>query len=112
MIHHMKLNDVPFKRVEGRAKTVELRLFDEKRRMISIGDTVVFSHAEHPERTLQTRVTSLHRYGSFGELYAALPHDKLGYLEEESASPSDMDAYYSAEEQKLLGVIGIEIELM
>ena len=38
---------------------------------------------------------------------------KCGYTEEDigTASPSDMAAYYSPEEQKKYGVVGIEISV-
>ena len=35
----------------------------------------------------------------------------LGYAEDEPCDPADMEAYYSEEEQKAFGVVGIEIAL-
>ena len=34
MIHKMKLNESPFERIKNGTKTVEFRLFDEKRKAI------------------------------------------------------------------------------
>ena len=34
MLHKMKLNKSPFERIKNGTKTVEFRLFDEKRRQI------------------------------------------------------------------------------
>ena len=47
MTHQMKLNDAPFEMIEQRMKTIELRLWDEKRRSIAIGDKIAFIHAEN-----------------------------------------------------------------
>ncbi len=112
-IHHMKLHDQPFAMIADGRKTIELRLYDEKRQRIREGDTIVFSHSREPEQQICAKVIRLHRFDSFAELYRALPLEKCGYLPEEaaSASPTDMEAYYTAEEQARCGVVGIELEL-
>lgn len=43
MIHRMKLNESPFERIKDGTKTIEFRLYDEKRRQIKIGDQIEFS---------------------------------------------------------------------
>ena len=47
------------------------------------------------------------------ELYQALPLLECGYTSNnvETASPKDMEAYYSLEQQAQYGVLGIEISL-
>ena len=112
-IHHMKLHDQPFRMIADGRKTIELRLYDEKRQRIREGDTIVFSRSRESEQQICAKVIRLHRFGSFAELYRVLPLEKCGYLPEEiaSASPADMEAYYTAEEQARCGVVGIELEL-
>lgn len=53
----------------------------------------------------------LHRFDSFAELYRSLPLLQCGYTLEDvdKAHPSDMEQYYSIEEQKQCGVVGIEL---
>ena len=50
----------------------------------------------------------------FADLYAALPLEKCGYLPEEvaTASPKDMEAYYTPAQQAEHGVLGIEIQVI
>ena len=43
MLHKMKLQEDPFERIKNGTKTVEFRLYDEKRRTIQIGDEIEFS---------------------------------------------------------------------
>ena len=43
MIHKMKLNENPFERIKNGTKTVEFRLYDEKRQQIKIGYKIEFS---------------------------------------------------------------------
>ena len=110
----MKLNESPFCLIESGQKRYELRLFDEKRRLLSVGDRIVFTMTTDAERKLAVEVVGLHRFSDFGELYAALPLSDCGYLEHEltDASPRDMEAYYSPEEQSRYGVVAIEVKVV
>lgn len=109
-VHYMKLNSEPFEMIKNGQKTIELRLFDEKRQMIKSGDEIVFTNTADG-RTLKVTVARIHRFDTFEELYKSLPLLQCGYTREsvKTASPSDMESYYSAEEQKRYGVVGIEI---
>ena len=109
-VHLMKLNPQPFEMIKSGQKTIELRLFDEKRLKIKAGDSIVFTETVTGEK-LNAKVEKLHRFESFDELYKSLPLLKCGYTEKTvaDAKPSDMEEYYSAEEQKKYGVVGIEI---
>ena len=44
MVHYMRLNPKPFEKIASGRKTCELRLNDEKRKLISVGDTIIFVH--------------------------------------------------------------------
>ena len=114
MKHQMKLQDAPFEMIEKGIKTIELRLLDEKRRLIQVGDKIEFVHVKNAARVLNSRVIALHVFASYEELYANLPLLKCGYTKEDihTARPSDMDVYYTKEKQKKYGVVGIEIELI
>ncbi|MBQ5995473.1 MAG: ASCH domain-containing protein [Clostridia bacterium] len=110
MIHNMKLNEIPFEMIRSGAKTIELRLYDEKRRKIKVGDSICFKSKTDK---LTAIVKALHTFHNFEELYAALPLDKCGYTADEiaTASPDDMLEYYSKEQIERYGVVGIEIEV-
>ena len=43
MLHKMKLNESPFERMKNGTKTIEFRLYDEKRKQIKVGDQIEFS---------------------------------------------------------------------
>ena len=113
MKHTMRLDPAPFDAIRRGDKTLELRLFDEKRRAIAPGDTIVFCERESGA-TLRTRVVELFRFRDFSELYAMLPLSRCGYRQEEipTASPKDMEKYYPIEEQLKHGVVAIQIELL
>lgn len=113
MVHYMNLRQAPFSLISLGIKTIELRLLDEKRRLIRIGDTIVFRNVDLESATLTCVVKNLYVFDSFKELYACLPLDLCGYIDHEtdSASYRDMEEYYPIEKQKQYGVVGIEIEL-
>jgi len=108
--HTMKLHAAPFEMIKSGEKTIELRLYDEKRQKIKSGDQIVFTNNATGEQLTKT-VKMLHVFDSFQELYASLPLLKCGYRKEDihAASPADMETYYSAEEQEKYGVVGIEL---
>ena len=111
MTHYMHLKDTPFRKIASGEKSIELRLYDEKRRAVKVGDTIVFDSLVDREAHICATVTALHIFPSFKELYAALPLEKCGYSAGEQANASDMDQYYTKEEQTPHGVVGIEITL-
>lgn len=114
MTHQMNLHAAPFDMIARGSKTIELRLYDEKRRRIKVGDEIVFTHSNDATRTLRCRVIALHVFASFKELYNTLPLLNCGYTEADiaTASPDDMSLYYTKEQQAADGVVGIEIQLI
>ncbi len=112
--HIMNLNSSPMKEIREGRKTIELRLYDEKRKKISVGDIIIFVNTENADDTLSVTVKNLFVYRSFAELYDNLSLLKCGYTAKniDTASPDDMELYYSKEKQSQYGVVGIEIELM
>ena len=94
-LHRMHLDPDAFSKIEDGEKTVELRLYDEKRRRIQAGDVIRFESTDDETDVLYAQVEGLRFFASFDELYAALPLTACGYTEAEArtASPRDMDKY-------------------
>lgn len=112
--HVMNLTPAPMQEIRTGNKTIELRLNDEKRKQISVGDTIKFINTEDSNDTLRVKVVDLFLSSSFAELYDNLPLLNCGYNEDNinTASPEDMEMYYSREKQNKYGVVGIEISLL
>ena len=113
MTHSMKLCPQPFEQISMGEKTIELRLNDEKRQKIKVGDTVLFTHTERAEKQLIAKVIGVHVFRDFAQRYKTLPLDKCGYSAAElpTANYQDMYAYYTPEQENRFGVVGIEIAL-
>lgn len=112
--HVMNLTPAPMQEIRTGNKTIELRMNDEKRKQISVGDTIKFINTEDSNDTLRVKVVDLFLFSSFAELYDNLPLLNCGYNEDNinTASPEDMEMYYSREKQNKYGVVGIEISLL
>ncbi len=109
--HEMTLHHEPFSAIKEGWKTVEMRLCDEKRMMLKIGDTIEFTDRETKEKML-TRVVNLEKFKDFYELYASYGKVEIGYRENEAAHPDDMSQYYSKEDIDRFGTLAITIELL
>lgn len=105
----MKLNDSPFNKIKSGIKRVELRLNDEKRRLLNVGDIIEFTNITTKE-VLYVRVTDLLYFNSFKELYESISKTDMGYNKEEDANCLDMLNYYSKQEEEKYGVVGIRIK--
>ena len=112
--HMMYLKPSPFKMIREGSKIIELRLYDEKRKLISVGDVITFTNTADSSDTLCAKVIDLYIFHSFEELYNNLPLLECGYTKEniDTASPCDMEKYYSKEMQQQYGVVGIKLSLM
>ena len=110
--HILQLNDGPFESIKNKTKTIEMRLFDEKRQQIKVGDTIKFLRRTNNSDVVLVKVLALHRFDSFHSLYSHFDKLALGYKPNETAKSTDMAQYYAEEEIKKYGVVGIEIEVI
>ncbi len=108
MLHQMKLNEDPFERIKNGTKTIEFRLYDEKRRKVKIGDKIEFSKLPDLQEKILVDVLDLYTEPSFEELFEKLYEDKE--LAKQKANA--MYEIYSPENEKKYGVVGIKIKLV
>lgn len=109
--HDMNLHPAPFEAIKSRSKTVEMRLNDEKRQLINIGDLIRFTNVESGEELL-VRVMDRRVYKSFDELYKFYDKVSIGYMPDEDAYPDDMLLYYTKERIEKYGALALVIEVV
>ena len=107
MLHKMKLNERPFEQIKNGTKTIEFRLYDEKRKKIKIGDQIEFSKLPALNEKLLVNVIELYKDNTFEDLFRKLYTDE----EEIIRKTKSMKNYYSSEKEKEYGVLGIKIRL-
>lgn len=110
MQHYMNLHNDPFEKIKNGTKTVEMRLFDNKRRAINVHDTITFTNVLNGEQ-LTAQVTDIRTFATFGELYNAFDKVSVGYNLQDVANPNDMHAYYTAEQIAKFDVVAICVKL-
>ena len=108
-IFQMKLSGVAFAAIESGHKTIETRLFDEKRSRLNVGDVIEFSMNENIDSKITARVKGLYRCESFTELFSAFSPDKFGGSSKEDLLENIYN-FYSVDDEKKFGVVGIIIE--
>lgn len=97
-----------FELVKNGTKDIEVRINDEKRRNLHIGDTLVFLKRPHDDEKLVKKVTSLEYYQNFIELVDHYEMKRL-YLDEYSQEQflELLHQFYTQEEQEEFGVVAI-----
>ena len=111
MTHKMNLAHSAFQSINIGEKTTEMRLYDEKRAKLNIGDEIEFENIDTHQK-IKCIVINLTRYKDFFELYSNYNKIAIGYKIDETANAEDMYAYYSPEQIKKYGVLAIEIKLI
>ena len=106
MIHRMKLQNEPFKQIKKEIKKIEIRLNDEKRKIFEINDYIEFTNITTLE-IMFVKITNLYHFESFEKLFNNFDNSILG-----CGSYEEMYKYYSREEEKKYGVLGIEIKVL
>lgn len=107
MLHKMKLNESPFERIKNGTKTVEFRLYDEKRQQVKVGDKIEFSKLPDLQEKLVVDVIGLYKEETFEKLFRKL------YTDEEEIVKKTKSLYqiYSPEKEKKYGVLGIKVKI-
>lgn len=108
--HQLKLATEPFNAIISGNKTIESRLYDTKRQKIQIGDRIIFTNRDNSEQTVTAEVVGLLRYATFRDLFSHNNPRKFGGDNVEWLE-NQISEFYSIEDQKIYGVIGIEFRV-
>lgn len=109
MIVHLH-SDV-FEIVKNGIKDVEVRVNDEKRRKLNVGDSLVFLKRPLEDEMIRVKVKSLEYYDNFKELVNHYDMKRIyleGYTKEMYLN--EMERFYTKDEQKKYGVVAIIFE--
>lgn len=110
--HTLKLKPKYYNYILMGSKRIELRLYDEKRKLIKVGDQIRFLKEPDLEDYFDAKVVNLLRYDTFLELFN---HYDISILADKSMTKeellNDLLQFYTDEKQKEFGIVGIMIEL-
>ena len=121
----MHLSDDMFEQVKAGAKTVETRLFDEKRQLVDIGDYFIFVKESDETQRVKRRVVDMEVGRTFKSVFGAAKYvdgkrvddtrftpKMLGFADGSSieSMAEQMYKYYSKEQEKKHGVVSFVLQ--
>lgn len=109
MIHKMKLKEVEFNNIKYNGKIIEVRLNDEKRKRIKVGDEIIFYKVPLLEESILVKVEKIFKFSTFKEVYMKFSDRDFGY---QNLSISEMlksiYTIYDEKTEERYGVIAIK----
>ena len=114
MIHQMKLQKDFFEKIESGEQTIEIRLLDEKRKVLRVKDIIEFSKLPSLHKKIQVKVLELLYYESFENLIKDFGIKSFGYNKDFPIDSFLENLYniYTKDDEKRFGVLGIKLEVL
>lgn len=106
----MRLQPKYFVAIQTGVKDIELRLNDEKRQQLQLGDIITFFKLPDQKETVVAEIVGLLRYPTFADLAEDFAPERMGDTDKTSIVQG-MHKYYSPEDQARFGVVGIKLKL-
>lgn len=107
-MHVMSVKEKYYNMLKSGKKVIELRLLDDKRKSINIGDTIKFYNVSDENDNFQAIVTNLHKAPNFDKLCNIIEPIKAGFAHKEDLLKV-LEEFYPVQKQNKIGVIGIEV---
>ena len=112
MKYIMKLNPKYFEYVKNGTKRVEVRLNDEKRKSMKVGDTIIFQKEPELKEEINTQIVNLIVKRNFKELIRNLDVSEYSdKSESEEKFLKDLYMFYTKNQVEKYGVVGIQIKI-
>lgn len=112
MTYEMKLKKYYFEKIKSGEKIYEIRLNDEKRKLLKVGDFIIFKNENNLKESVKTKVCDLIHFNNFFEMAKTLSSSQIGFAKK---SPNEIvttyHEFYSLEKEKTYGVLAIKIYL-
>ena len=109
--HEMNLQPKYFDFIKDGTKRIELRLYDEKRQLIRLGDIIEFTKSD--DEKFKAEVIGLLLYSSFNDLFEDFD---ISILADATMTKQELldvlGEFYSSEKQAYFGVVGIRLKLL
>ncbi len=102
-----------FELVREGTKDVEVRVYDEKRRQLKVGDTLLFLKRPDDKEKIRVEVTNIALYSDFREVTYAYPMERI-YMKDTTQDDylALMGQFYKPEEVLENGVVALEFQIL
>ncbi len=100
--HEMRLNKESFNAIKNKKRTIEIRLFDEKRKSIKINDIIKFNLMDYSD-SFEVKVIGLMRFKNLNDLFNNINSNNADSID-------NIKSFYTEDEIKKYGLLGIVVE--
>ncbi len=111
MIYTMRLEKEFFNKIKVGDKTMEARLYDQKRQNLNIGDEIIFSNRDNLLDITKVTIEKIKQFNNFIELFQNYNSNQLWINLSQEEYIDFMYQYYKIEQEKEYGVCAIEFKL-
>lgn len=114
--HEFKLQGLYFDQVRSKTKTYELRVNDEKRRLVAVNDLIHLVNISEPDETITVRVLERQTFSTFDAAVKAVDYRLL--MPEQPSEASTISAYKQIDngryetDAKRYGVVLFRLEVV
>lgn len=109
----MKLSSEHFDKVKSGSKTYEVRLYDENRQKIGVGDNIIFKREPDLLDGVIVRVVDVKKFDTFEQMASILSLQSIGF---DGKNASQVSKYflkmYSKSDEQKYGVVAFKFELV
>lgn len=113
MIHEIKVKEIYYNKIKAGEKIYEVRLLDEKRKMIKVGDTLRINKEPLMEEFLDGEVVDLVKFKTFDEMAGSLPAKEIGFDGcNKRQIVDEYHKFYSKEMEEKYGVVAIKLKVL
>lgn len=113
MLYKMDLQDEYYNYIINGTKRIEIRLYDEKRQKIKLGDKIRFNKHTNIKETFDVEVIGLLRYNTFEDMFK--DYD-ISILSDKTMTKQELidvlEQFYTKEKQQKYGVLGIRFKIL
>ena len=109
----MTLFEESFNKIKNKQKSIEVRLNDDKRQNIRVGDLITFYKLTEKTERITVKVLEIYTFENFEKLYSEFNFSLFGCQGYEMKRMIDETyAIYTKEQEKRYGALGIKISLI
>lgn len=113
MEFEMKLQPKFFDLIKNGQKIYEIRLNDEKRKLIDVSDVIVFKKEPDLLQSVRTRVEELKHFATFEDVLENIPLAEIGFDGFNTKEVIDIyHNFYLPKDELVYGVLAIKIKLI
>ena len=109
----MKVKPEYFEKIKSGKKIYEIRLLDEKRKMLKVGDTVLLKKEPELFDGIVIRISEIKHFNTFLEMAQRLSISDLGLEVKTAAEVNDIyHQFYSVEDEVKYGVVALKMDVL